>query len=287
MSTQQTAKTQYVDAAGIRFAYRLFGSTTGTPLVFLQHFRGTMDHWDPALINPLALTRPILLLDNAGIGKSSGSVPDNFPGWAANVIALLEALGIKKFDLLGFSMGGMAAQLVALNAPTLVRRLVLAGTGPSKGDGVEGGPEWAFKALYAAQTAEENEDAFLKTFYSLSEEKQALGREWWKRINERTVDRSQYLGPDGTQRQTEAVMKWIGGEGEGSYERLGDLKMPVFVASGDDDILVPTANSLMLWRRISGAHLHIYPDVGHGFLNEYAAMFAEHVRLFLDADKVM
>ncbi|KAI9860987.1 MAG: hypothetical protein M1824_002753 [Vezdaea acicularis] len=288
MSTQQTAKTQYIEANGNKIAYRYFGKATGTPLLFMQHFRGGMDHWDPSLINPLALTRPILQLDNSGIGKSSGEVPDTFKGWAANAIGLIEALGLKEVDLLGFSMGGMAAQLVALDAPQLVRRLILAGTGPSAGEGVGRGPAWAFEALASATTHEEAEDAFLKTFYSHTPEKQALGKAWWKRINERTEDRSGYLGPEGTQHQINSVIAWLtpGTEG-GSYDRLAELKIPVFVASGDDDLLVPTESSILLWRKIKTAHLHIYPDTGHGFLNEYAEMFAEHIRLFLDGERVI
>jgi pimeloyl-ACP methyl ester carboxylesterase len=245
-----------------------------------------MDHWDPDLINPLAKTRTILLLDNSGVGFSSGEVPETFAGWAANVVALVEALEIKQIDLLGFSMGGMAAQMVALNAPHLVRRLILGGTGPSAGEGVEQGPSEVFTMIYSAVGPEHSEAAFLKTFYSQSEEKQAIGKAWWKRMNERK-ERSDYLGPEGTQHQTNTVIAWMTpGNPENSYDRLGELKIPVFVATGDNDIVVPTANSLILWRKIKGSHLHVYPDVGHGFLNEYSTMFAEHIRLFLDAPRV-
>jgi pimeloyl-ACP methyl ester carboxylesterase len=247
-----------------------------------------MDHWDPDLINPLAKARPILLLDLAGIGHSGGEVGATFADWAATAVAIVEGLGIKQIDLLGFSMGGMAAQMAALDAPHLVRRLILAGTGPSIGEGVEQGPAWAFEVLHNASTAEEAETAFLKTFYSESEKKQALGSEWWKRMNERTVDRAGYLGPEGTARHTNAVISWMTpGNPGNSYYRLDELKIPVFVAAGDNDIVVPTANSIVLWRRIKTAHLHIYPDVGHGFLNEYAGMFAQHINLFLDGERVM
>jgi len=287
MATQQTALTQYIEVKGTRYAYRLFGHPTGTPLLFMQHFRGTMDHWDPALINPLAQTRPILLLDNSGVGKSSGSVPNNFVGWAANATDVVEALSIKQVDVLGFSMGGMAAQMMALNAPHLVRRLILAGTGPSKAPGLESGPEWAFAMLVAAVTPEENKEAFLKTFYTHSEEKQALGAKWWERMHERVEERSNYVGPEGAQRQIDALMSFVTGGPGGSFERLGEIKIPVFVAGGDNDLLVPTVNSIALWKGIKTAHLHMYPDVGHGFLNEYAEMFAEHVRLFLDGERVM
>lgn len=155
MSTQQTAKTQYVDVNGVKLAYRRFGRSTGIPLVMHIHFRGTMDHWDPALINPLAEAREIILLDNSGVGKSSGEVPDNYTAWAKVVIDLVGALDIKKIDMLGFSMGGFVAQLVALNAPHLVRCLILAGTGPSAGEGVGAGSSEAFRILSVAKTPEE------------------------------------------------------------------------------------------------------------------------------------
>ncbi|MCJ1339634.1 hypothetical protein MMC09_004924 [Bachmanniomyces sp. S44760] len=291
--TYETARTQYIPANGNKLAYRLFGnlSSSNPALVFCQHFRGTMDHWDPALVNPLAQTRPILLFDNAGVGKSAGTVPDTFHGWAANVIALIEALQLKQVDLFGYSMGGMSAQLVALNAPHLIRRLILGGTTASFNEGTEWGPPWAFQAAATAGTEKEQHDAFLKTYYSLTEEKQAQGEEWWKRMTDaRTVEpRSDYVGEEGTQLQIKAVMNWLteGGEGEHSHERLGELKMPVFVAAGDGDLVVPVSNSILLSKSIKTSHLHVYPNVGHGFLNEYADMFGQHVRMFLDAKKVV
>jgi pimeloyl-ACP methyl ester carboxylesterase len=288
MQTQQTAKTQYADVDGIKLAYRRFGntSTSSPPLVLTIHFRGTMDHWDPLLSNALAQQREIILLDNSGIGKSTGTVPENFTGWAANVIALVRALGIEKIDLLGFSMGGMCAQLVALNAPGLVRKLIIAGSGPSKADGIEGGDPEAFTVVATAATAEEKEDAFLKTFFSASEEKQARGREWWRRVHERSLatsgeERSDYLGPEGTGRQIKAVMKFAGGESDGAFERLGELDIPVFVVNGNKDVLVPTVNSWVMSQRVRDAQLLIFPDSGHGAIFEHAEVFAKYVDLFL------
>src|SRR5271170_357092 len=140
MSTQQTAKTLYADVNGTKMAYRRFGNPAKVPLVFMMHFRGTMDHWDPALINPVAKSREVILIDNAGVGKSSGDIPDHYSGWAQNVIDLLSTISVNKIDLLGFLMGGFVAQMVTLKAPSLVRSLILAGTGPSAGEGVQQGP---------------------------------------------------------------------------------------------------------------------------------------------------
>ncbi|KAE9378704.1 alpha/beta-hydrolase [Stipitochalara longipes BDJ] len=292
MSTHQTAQTQYVDVNGIKVAYRLFGASSGVPLIFNQHFRGTMDHWDPLLINLLAKNRPVLLFDSYGIGKSSGDVPPTFAGWADVAAGLVKALKIAKVDVFGFSMGGMVAQMIALNYPDITRRLIVGGSSPSYGEGIVSGPDWVFPKLMNA-TADQAEEAFLSTFYTQSETKLKLGKEWWARINERAEDRSPYASPEQTARQAGAAQRWFspGYEKEGSYDRLAELKMPLFVANGDDDIIVPTENTFVLYRKVREAnrnvHLHIYPDTGHGFLDEYAEIFGKHVEIFLDSERVV
>jgi pimeloyl-ACP methyl ester carboxylesterase len=288
MSTQQTAKTHYVDVAGTKMAYRRFGnaSTSAPPLVMIIHFRGTMDHWDPALINLLAQQRELVLLDYPGLGQSEGVVRDTFTGWADAVIGLVRGLGIEKIDLLGFSMGGRAAQLVALNAKGLVRRLLVTGSGPSKGEGITGGDPEIFGALATASTPQESERMFLSTFFSPTPAKQVLAKEWWARVNERGPStsgepRSDYLGPEGTQRQIAAAMKFMGGESDQTFERLGELDIPVLVANGSDDVLVPTLNSWIMSRLIKDATLLVFPDSSHGAIFEYAEVFAKNVDMFL------
>jgi len=293
MSTQQTAITKFIDVEGINVAYRLFGAASGTPLLFNQHFRGTMDHWDPILINLLAEKRPILLFDNYGVGKSGGEVPETFAEWATVGTNLVKALGLKQVDVFGFSMGGMVAQMIALNSPDITRRLIIGGSSPSYGQGIVSGPDWPFPTIMNASTVAEHKNAFLTTLYSQTEKKQKLGAEWWDRINERREDRSDYVNPEQTARQAGAAGRWFtpGNEASGSYDRLHELKMPVFIANGDSDIVVPTENSIVMYRAIQKAnanvHLHIYPDTGHGFLNEYAEIFAGHVALFLDQERVV
>ncbi|KAK9364722.1 Alpha/Beta hydrolase protein [Lipomyces kononenkoae] len=286
MATYETAVDKFIEVKGMKYAYRLFGKSSGIPLVFNIHFRGTMDHWDPDFINPLAATRPILLVDNSGIGRSGGTVPQSFKEWAQNIVDVIEALGIKQVDVLGFSMGGFVAQLIALNNPNLVRKLVLAGTGPSEGPGVVKGASEPIGMLATAATEEDNHQGFLKTFYTLSDKKQAIGEKWWKRMTSARKDRSDYLGPEGTQNQIAAVLKWLGGEfrEDGSYDRLGELTLPVFIANGSNDILVPTENSYVMFKQMvnAEAHLHLFPDSGHGFLNEYASTYSTMVIDFLD-----
>ncbi|KAH8691243.1 Alpha/Beta hydrolase protein [Talaromyces proteolyticus] len=289
MTTYNTAKPKFVEVKGTVLAYLDFGSTakSNVPLVFLQHFRGTFDHWDPELINPIAAVRRVILVDNSGVGKSNGSVPATYEGWAQNIIDVIQALGIPQIDLLGFSMGGFVAQMVTLNAPSLVRRLILAGTGPSAGEGVEAGDPSALQRLAEAATETESYNAFLSAFYSLSEKKQQLGAKWWHRMNGARVDRSPYLGPEGTKIQIGAVVRWANREfsNEGSYDRLHEIKIPVLVANGDHDILIPSVNSYVLFKKLvnADAHLHFFPDTGHGFLNEYADQFSKLINIFLDA----
>ncbi|KAK9237499.1 Alpha/Beta hydrolase protein [Lipomyces kononenkoae] len=286
MATYETAVDKFIEVKGTKYAYRLFGTSSGIPLVFNIHFRGTMDHWDPDFINPLAATRPILLVDNSGIGRSGGTVPQSYKDWAQNIVSVIEALGITQVDVLGFSMGGFVAQLIALNNPNLVRKLVLAGTGPSEGPGVVKGAPEHVGMLSTASNEEENHQGFLKTFYTLSDKKQAIGEKWWKRMTSARKDRSDYLGPEGTQNQIAAVLKWLGGEfrEDGSYDRLGELTLPVFIANGSNDVLVPTENSYVMFTKMvnAEAHLHIFPDSGHGFLNEYASTYSTMVIDFLD-----
>ena len=284
MSTQQTAKTQYVETHGIRLAYRHFGKSTEVPLVFMQHFRGTMDHWDPALINPIAEQRSVLLLDNAGVGKSTGEIPITFAGWAANVINLLNALHIPQADLLGFSMGGMAAQMVALNAPQLIRKLILGGTAPSANPAKVSGDVGIFMEVASAVSLDEAKASIANSFYYPTDAGRKAAAESWARIHERQEDRSDFLQGEGIQRQIAAVQQWSAPDPTNSFDRLHELKMPVLIANGDKDALAPTPNSFTLYERIPDASLVIYPRTGHGFLDQYAAEFAARINEFLDED---
>lgn len=282
MSTQQTAKTHYAEVKGTRFAYRHFGKQSTTPLAFLQHFRGTMDDWDPALINPLAAQRSVFLFDNAGVGKSTGHVPTTFAGWAHNLIILIHALHIPQIDLLGFSMGGCAAQMVALNAPHLVRKLILAGTCASMGPNrvtVDVGP---LIGLLKAKNSEENQLAIADSFYYRTEAGQAAAKASWDRIHERKEDRSGLVDEEGTRNQSAAFRHFSVPAPTNSYERLHELKMPVLVANGDKDALIDTSNSFDLFRNSTNARLVIYAGAGHGFLNQCAVEFTDLLQDYLD-----
>ncbi|GJN67601.1 alpha/beta-hydrolase [Purpureocillium lilacinum] len=286
MATYETASDRFITVGDIRFAYRWLGRRDGIPLVLLMHFRGTMDHWDPALINPLAAVRPVILIDNAGVGRSGGEVPKTFTGWAQHYIDVIRALGVKRADVMGFSMGGCVAQLVALNAPKLVRALVLCGTIPSEGEGVIRAPIGPFNQLKAAATDDEDRKAFLETFFTKSERSQAAGRASWERIVNARPNRTPAVPAAAAHRQAIAFAKFMDPKQakDASYDRFHELKLPVLIANGNEDLLLPTENSILMWKKLSslGAQLHLYPDSGHGFLFQNAGPFSALINTFLD-----
>ncbi|KAI5456531.1 Alpha/Beta hydrolase protein [Mariannaea sp. PMI_226] len=288
MATYQTAKDQFVTVGGIKFAYRLLGPTKGVPLVLLMHFRGTMDHWDPNLINPLAERRPVLLIDNAGVGRSEGQVPTIFADWAKYYIDVIRALGFEKADVMGFSMGGCVAQLVALQAPVLTRRLILCGTIPSTGDGVVTAPLGPFNKLKAASTEEEHKEAFLDGFFNTSARSRKAGEESWKRIITARNNRSGHVDAANARRQGIAFAKFMDPKQaqNASYNRFNELTLPVLIANGSEDLLLPSENSYLMWRKLNKANgqLHLFPDSGHGFLFQYAEEFSKIINNFLERE---
>ncbi|KAL6860847.1 Alpha/Beta hydrolase protein [Trichoderma novae-zelandiae] len=296
MATHQTAPTQYITAAdGIKYAYRRIGPSEGLPLVLHAWFRSNMDLWDPSLINNLAAKRPVIIFDQAGVGRSSGTIPTTYQGWADCQINLTNALGINRYDVAGFSMGGLSAQLVALTAPHQVRKLVLMATtaatprGESDISGIvwpreEAPPEFMEVLSSVEGTAADVKHAITHTFFYQTDAGREAARGWWNRVNERTVEAPllQLVNAEGTARQLEAIAHWTSPEKVDTYDRLGELKMPVLVLNGDDDVLVPTSRSWELAKKISNSQLIIYPNAGHGFLFQYAELTAAHVNMFLD-----
>src|ERR1700751_612446 len=213
--THQTAPTQFVEANGIRFAYRRFGKTGGLPIVFNQHYIGTMDYWDPTVTDGLARDREVILFNNAGVSSSSGEVPTTFAQMGAHAIAFIKALGLTKVDVVGFSMGGMVAQEIALQARNLVRKLILVGTGPRGGQGMASLTQVAqriFSAVY-----DPPEHLWLAVLFSPSEAAQAAGKEFLKRKHLRQEGRDPEVNDKVSPAQVEAMDKW-GVQQAGSYD---------------------------------------------------------------------
>lgn len=233
MSTYETAQDRYITVNSIKYAYRLFGKQSGIPLFLHIHFRGNMDWWDPAFVNPLAAERPILLIDNTGVGRSEGTVPTRFIDWARDTIAVIHALGIQKIDCLGFSMGGFVSPLIALEAPDLVRKLVVAGSGISNGEGLTFGAPEHFAEVASGHTEDDHHKAMLHTFFSPSARGQRKGEEWWQRMTTARANRAPLLEGEGVQNQIASVQRWFGDEhrDEGSYDRLHKIKVPVLIAN--------------------------------------------------------
>jgi pimeloyl-ACP methyl ester carboxylesterase len=279
--SHQTAPTQFVDAVGIRFAYRRFGKTGGAPLVFNMHFTGTMDHWDPAVTDGLAHDREVILFDNAGISRSSGEVPRSVEAMAANAAAFIKALGLAKVDVLGFSLGGLVAQELALTEPQLVRRLILVGTGPRSGEGMASlTPEaqQVFGGRY-----EEPDHLWLKVFFTASEVSQAAGRAYLKRFRLRVDDRDPEVSDQVAAAQLEALAKW-GAPREKPFDYLKAIAQPTLVVNGGTDVIVYSVNSWILQQHLPNAQLILYPDANHGSQYQYPERFVRHVSLFLSEE---
>jgi pimeloyl-ACP methyl ester carboxylesterase len=274
--THITAPTRFVEANGFRYAYRRFGAESGTPLVFLQHFRGGLDHWDPLVTDGLAQGRPVILFNNAGVASSSGETPSTIDAMGGHLAAFVNALGLAQVDVLGFSIGGYVAQSFVLHNPNLVRRLVLAGTGPRNGE-----PPTNPRIPEVAGSPVPGREDFLFLFFSPSVTSQAAGRAFWERRHQRK-DADPPSSIQTMKAQQAALMEWRQPRGE-RYADLKTIKQPTLVVNGNDDIMVPTINSFTLSQHIPNAQLIVYPDSGHGALFQYPELFVAHTKLFLEA----
>jgi pimeloyl-ACP methyl ester carboxylesterase len=283
IDTAITVSTQFVEANGIRFAYRRWGKPGKLPLVFNQHFTGNLDNWDPAVLDGLAKEREVIIFNNAGVASSTGEVPNTFAGMAKNAEAFIDALGLKKIDLLGFSIGGMVAQQITLDRPELVRKLILVGTAPRNHDAGNGQghitPETV--ATFGA-TYDPPENLWLKVFFTDSEESQAAGRTFLKRYLSRTENRDAPISDKVAPAQIAAVGEWGAHSGE-RFAYLKDIKQPTLVVSGNHDVIVYTVNSLFLVQNMPNAKLILYPDANHGSWYQNHEDFVFETNRFLNA----
>jgi pimeloyl-ACP methyl ester carboxylesterase len=263
-------------ANGIDYAYRDAGDGA-VPLVLLQHFRGNLDNWDPALIDALASSRRVVAFDNAGVGGSTGTTPDTVEQMARDAVAFLTAMNFGQVDLLGFSIGSFIAQEIALTRPALVRRLILASSAPQGAAGMHG---WASYVIAAVGTPEPDPEGYLAVFFTRSPSSRQAGQEALKRMHARIQDRDTATTWATRQAQYDAVCAW-GIPNHALLQRVSALGMPVLVANGDSDPMILPRYSYLLAGLIPQARLKIYPDAAHGFLFQHHAEFAADAQAFL------
>lgn len=288
MSTQEaasiiTSPTKFIEVGSERYAYRRFGSGSGLPLLCLQHFTGTLDNWDLAVIDPLATReREMILFENAGVGRSSGAVPTSMAGMAAHALAFLDALGLKICDVLGFSLGGMIAQQMALERPSIFRRMILVGTAPRGGEDIMHLEKPSLARRLGDPTLK-GYQVLQKIFFAPTESSQAAGAAFIERLLRRADDREPISGPAVAQAQMAAFREWEQVAGE-RFSDLKKIRHPTLVVNGVRDEMIPVSNSYFLSAHLPNAVLLTYPDSGHGSLFQFHESFTRQAAAFLASE---
>jgi pimeloyl-ACP methyl ester carboxylesterase len=271
----QSVPTRSIDVGGVPFAYRELGADSEVPVIFLHHLMAVLDDWDPRVIDGIATRHRVIAFDNRGVGASGGSVPHTLEEMGRDAIAFIRALGYKKVDLLGFSLGGGVAQMVALQAPELVRRIVLAGTGPRGGGGIDEINRIAVSAYLKAALTLSDPRNFL--FFPRTPAGKRAAKDYFSRLKERTENRDKPISLQARGAQLKAIKN----AGLSAPDDLSVITQPVFVANGDSDLMVKSSHSADMARRLPNAKLTIYPDSGHGGVFQHHGTFVQAVLAFL------
>jgi len=273
--TWKNVPTRTIDLGGVPFAYRELGPTSGVPVVFLHHLMAVLDDWDPRVIDGIAAQRRVITFDNRGVGASGGSTPQTIEEMGRDAIAFIQAMGLKKVDLLGFSLGGGVAQMVALQAPNLVRRMILAGTGPRGGEGIDAITRVAVFAYIKAALTLSDARNFL--FFPRTSEGKRAAKDYFARLRERTSNRDKPIAMQARRAQLNAIRA----AGRSAPDDLSVITQPVLVANGDNDLMVLSSHSADMARRLPNSELIIYPDSGHGAVFQFHAAFVAKALEFL------
>ncbi len=275
-SSYKNAQNRTVSVHGTDFAYRELGPEGGVPLILLIHMAGALEHWDPLIVDGLAAQRRVITFDNRGVGESSGSTPDTIEAMARDAVLFIRALGFEQVDLLGLSLGGFVAQVMAEEEPLLVRKVILASTGPAGGAGIVKVPSILVKAALKAGLA--RRDPKLSMFFTETAAGQQAGRAFLERLKERTNNRSKDIALPSLLAQFKAVKQW----GRQAPSGLSNIHQPVLVVNGDNDRMVPSHNTLDLAARLPKAELvPLYRDAGHGSVFQYHDEFVTRALTFL------
>lgn len=263
-------------ANGITYVYRELGEKIGIPIVFFTHLSANLDNWDPRIIDGIAKQHWVITFDNTGVGLSSGQVPGTIKEMAEDAIDFIKALGFKQIDILSFSMGGMIAQELLELEPTLIRKVILTGTGPRGGKGIENVTKISNQDLVRAIFTLKDVKTYLFFTRTLNGKRKA--KEFLARIKERKHNRDKMIGLKGYLTQLKAINRW----GKSTPADLSKIKQPILVVNGEADRMVPTENSYDLVQRLPNSKLVIYKDAGHGAIFQYHEEFTKEVLAFLN-----
>jgi pimeloyl-ACP methyl ester carboxylesterase len=274
-ATWKTAPTQTLHAGGVDFAYRQLGPSTGVPVVFLTHLAAALDNWDPRVVDGIAARHRVITFDNRGVGASSGSTPTTIEQMASDAVTFIRALGFDQVDLFGFSLGGMIAQVIAQQQPRLVRKMIIAGTGPAGGEGIDKVTRITYLDIARGLLTRQDPKQFL--FFTRTPNGRRAGKEFLARLEERTNDRDKAISIGSFRAQLKAIHRW----GQQQPADLSGIHQPVLVVNGESDRMVPTRNTVDLDRRLPNSQLVIYPDAGHGGVFQFHEDFVKRALEFL------
>jgi pimeloyl-ACP methyl ester carboxylesterase len=271
----KNAPTHTIDAGGVEFAYRQLGASTGVPVVFLTHLGAVLDNWDPRVVDGLAAKHRVITFDNRGVGASSGSTPTTIEQMASDTVTFIRALGLDRVDLFGFSLGGMIAQVIAQEHPRLVRKLIIAGTGPAGGEGIDKVTRITYLDVSRGLLTRQDPKQFL--FFTRTPDGRAAGKEFLARLEERTNDRDKAISIRSFRAQLKAIYHW----GKQQPAELASIHQPTLVLNGESDRMVPTKNTTELDRRLPNSRIVLYPDAGHGGVFQFHEDFVKRALAFL------
>jgi pimeloyl-ACP methyl ester carboxylesterase len=274
-TTYANAPNKTVDVGGTTFAYRELGAASGVPVIFLNHLAAVLDNWDPRVVDRIAAKRRVIVFDNRGIGASGGSTPDTIEAMARDAVAFIRALGFDQVDLLGFSLGGMVSQVIVELEPQLVRRMILAGTGPAGGVGIDKVTRLTIVDMLKGALTFKDPKHYL--FFTTTANGRREAGKFIQRLKERTEDRDKPISIGAFRTQLKAIHAW----GIQPPSDLSTIQQPVFVVNGEHDRMVPTVNTVDLAKRLPNSELKLYPDAGHGGIFQFHDEFVPHALEFL------
>ena len=274
-TTWKNAPNQAINAGGVEFAYRQLGPSRGVPVVFLTHLAAVLDNWDPRVVDGIAARHPVITFDNRGVGASSGSTPATIEAMARDAVAFIRGLGFDRVDLFGFSMGGMIAQVIAQEEPRLVRKMILAGTGPAGGDGIYKVTRISYLDTARGLLTRRDPKEFL--FFTRTPNGRGAAKEFLARLEERTNDRDKAVSVRSFRAQLKAIHRW----GQQQPADLASIHQPVLAINGDSDKMVPSKNTVDLAQRLPNSQLVLYPDAGHGGVFQFHEDFVKRALEFL------